>query len=84
MLSLATLMACSSPIPQAPRGEGIPDEDALLALEAYRGEGRYFLRYQRGEEIFTADWPAGASRRSSRGGATRSRRRRARGPCWAC
>ena len=36
MLSLATLMACSSPIPQAPRGEGIPDEAALLALEAYR------------------------------------------------
>ena len=53
-LLLAACVSCSSPAPEAPRGEEIPDEAAVLALEAYRGEGRYFLRYQRGEETYYA------------------------------
>ena len=46
--------ACSSPPPVPPIGEEIPPEDALIAVEAFRGEGRYFLRYQHNNEYFYA------------------------------
>lgn len=57
-LALVALLAlkggCSSAPPQAPPGEAVPDEPALLALEAYRGDDRYFIHYRRGSEHFYA------------------------------
>lgn len=53
-LLLLCCTACGTQGPEAPIGEAVPDEDALIAVEAYRGEGRYFLRYRRGESYFYA------------------------------
>jgi cardiolipin synthase len=52
--TLALAVACSSRPPEAPPGEAIPDEYVLQALEAYRGDGRYFIRYRRGPETYYA------------------------------
>ncbi len=49
-VALLTLLSCTSPGPEKSIGEEVPDEHALLALEAYRGKDRYFLRYRRGDE----------------------------------
>lgn len=52
---LLLLCSCTSPEPDKPIGEEIPSEPLLLALEAYRGNDQYFLRYLRGgEEYFVA------------------------------
>ena len=47
-------LSCSSPAPEQPRGEEVPDEEAIIAVDAYRGAGRYFLRYRRGEDFYYA------------------------------
>ena len=48
------LLACAPADIVSPLGEEVPDEPALIALDAYRGENRYFLRYELdGEEYFT-------------------------------
>lgn len=54
LTALVFTVACSSRPPEAPPGEAVPDEHVLLALEAYRGDGRYFIRYRRGPETYYA------------------------------
>ena len=53
-LGLLLLVACSSPLKTPPIGEDVPPDDALIALEAFRGEDRYFLRYQHEDNYFYA------------------------------
>ncbi len=51
--AMALLCACSTPEPVAPPiGEEVPPDPPLLALEAYRGNDQYFLRYRREGEVF--------------------------------
>ncbi len=52
--SLALIAACTPLSLKPPIGEEIPPEPLLLALEAYRGQNQYFLRYRRGNDIFYA------------------------------
>lgn len=52
LLASVLLVSCTSSPLEQPPGEEVPDEDSLLALEAYRGSDRYFLRYRRGEDIY--------------------------------
>ena len=54
LLILLCLASCSTPSSVAPMGEEVPPEDALIAVEAFRGEGRYFLRYQHNDAFFYA------------------------------
>ncbi len=57
LLGLAALLllgSCSSPERTHPIGEEVPPDPPLLALEAYRGNDQYFLRYRREQEIFYA------------------------------
>jgi cardiolipin synthase len=51
-LAMALTAACTSPEPVNPIGEEIPPEPLLLALEAYRGNGQYYLRYRRDQEVY--------------------------------
>ena len=52
--ALFASQSCSSPGLETFIGEDVPDEHALLAVEAYRGNDRYFLRYRRGAQIYYA------------------------------
>jgi cardiolipin synthase len=52
--TLCLLAACSSPDIVPPLGEEIPGEPVLEALDAYRGNDQYFLRYRQGSEIYYA------------------------------
>ncbi|MEP1472830.1 MAG: phosphatidylserine/phosphatidylglycerophosphate/cardiolipin synthase family protein [Halieaceae bacterium] len=54
VLILATGIACQTSEMVQPLGEEVPDTPALLAVDAFRGNDQYFLRYQRGQEIFYA------------------------------
>ena len=54
LLVLGCLLSCSAPAPVPPMGEEVPPEEALIAVEAFRGEGRYFLRYQHNGEYYYA------------------------------
>ena len=49
---LSVLATCSTPEVASPIGEEVPPDPPLLALEAYRGNDQYFLRYQREGDIF--------------------------------
>ncbi|MEJ2531237.1 MAG: phosphatidylserine/phosphatidylglycerophosphate/cardiolipin synthase family protein [Halioglobus sp.] len=51
---IALLCACTNGEVDQPIGEEIPPDPVLVALEAYRGEDQYFLRYRRGEEVYYA------------------------------
>ncbi|MEP4149583.1 MAG: phosphatidylserine/phosphatidylglycerophosphate/cardiolipin synthase family protein [Halioglobus sp.] len=53
-LVIGFLAACNSPTAVPPIGEEVPPDNALIAVEAFRGEDRYFLRYQHGEEYYYA------------------------------
>ena len=46
------LATCSTPEVASPIGEEVPPDPPLLALEAFRGNDQYFLRYRRDGEIF--------------------------------
>jgi len=50
--ALLLLCGCSAPEPVEPIGEEIPPDPLLYALEAYRGNDQYFLRYSRDGEIY--------------------------------
>lgn len=52
LVATACLYTCSTPEPVLPIGEDVPPYPPLLALEAYRGNDQYFLRYRRENEIF--------------------------------
>jgi len=52
--TVALLCACTNGEVAPPIGEEIPPDPVLVALEAYRGEAHYFLRYRRGQEIYYA------------------------------
>lgn len=52
--ALALLCACTNGEVAQPIGEEIPPDPVLVALEAYRGENQYFLRYRRGQQIYYA------------------------------
>ena len=52
--TFALLCACTNGEVAQPIGEEIPPDPVLVALEAYRGEDRYFLKYRRGEAIYYA------------------------------
>lgn len=54
LLSVLAIGACTSGDVASPPGEGIPPDPILLALEAYRGNDQYLLRYRRGNEIYYA------------------------------
>ena len=54
MLILVTGIACQTSELAEPLGEEVPDTPALLAIDAFRGNDQYFLRYRRGQEIFYA------------------------------
>jgi len=45
---------CSQQTTEPPIDESIPPEPLMILLDAYRGEDQYFLRYQRGDEVFYA------------------------------
>ncbi|MEH6588662.1 MAG: phosphatidylserine/phosphatidylglycerophosphate/cardiolipin synthase family protein [Halioglobus sp.] len=49
-----TSASCINSDLSAPIGEDIPDQPILLALEASRGNDQYFLKYQRGNDIYYA------------------------------
>jgi cardiolipin synthase A/B len=57
LLALVLVMAspaCINNDLSAPIGEDIPDQPTLLALEAWRGNDQYFLKYQRGNDTYYA------------------------------
>jgi cardiolipin synthase A/B len=54
LIPLFWLSACTAPSVVPPIGEEVPPEDALLAVEALRGDDRYFLRYKHGDDFFYA------------------------------
>jgi cardiolipin synthase len=54
LLVCALLSACGNNDVAPPIGEEIPPEPLLLALEAYRGNDQYFIRYRRGPDIYYA------------------------------
>ena len=47
-------LACQTSELAEPIGEEIPDEPVLIAIDAFRGNDQYFLRYRRGREVFYA------------------------------
>lgn len=49
-----SLGACTTRDIASPPGEDISPDPVLLALEAYRGNEQYLLRYRRGDEIYYA------------------------------
>lgn len=49
---VTVLVTCSAPEVASPIGEEVPPDPPLLALEAYRGNDQYFLRYRREGDIF--------------------------------
>jgi cardiolipin synthase A/B len=51
---LLACQSCSSPGLENLIGEEVPDEEALLAVEAYRGSDHYVLRYRRGAQFYYA------------------------------
>jgi cardiolipin synthase len=54
MLVAVLLCACTTRDISSPMGEEIPEDPVLLALEAFRGNEQYLLRYRRGEEVYYA------------------------------
>ena len=48
----AVSWGCTTGEINEPIGEGVPAEPAMLALEAYRGDAQYLLRYRRGEDTY--------------------------------
>ncbi len=55
LLLIATLaVACQTSELAEPIGEEVPDDPALVAIDAFRGSDQYFLRYRRGREVFYA------------------------------
>ena len=53
-LVVGSLGACTTRDIASPPGEEVPPDPVLLALEAYRGNEQYLLRYRRGDEIYYA------------------------------
>jgi len=53
-VTVAVTIACQTSELAEPLGEEVPDEPVLLAIDAFRGNDQYFLRYRRGQEIFYA------------------------------
>jgi cardiolipin synthase len=52
--ALVLFVACSNSEIEPPIDESIPADPLFILLDAYRGQGQYFLRYRRGEEIYYA------------------------------
>ena len=50
----AVTIACQTSELAEPLGEEVPDDPVLVAIDAFRGNDQYFLRYRRGQEIFYA------------------------------
>jgi cardiolipin synthase A/B len=50
----AITIACQTSELAEPLGEEVPDDPVLVAIDAFRGNDQYFLRYRRGQEIFYA------------------------------
>ena len=53
-MTVLTLVACTNGEIVEPIGEEIPPVPVLLALEAFRGNDQYLLKYRRGDEIYYA------------------------------
>jgi cardiolipin synthase len=54
LILVITSSSCINNDISAPIGEDIPDEPILQALEAWRGNDQYFLKYLRGNETYYA------------------------------
>jgi phosphatidylserine/phosphatidylglycerophosphate/cardiolipin synthase-like enzyme len=52
VLAAALTAGCTTGEISEPIGEEIPPEPVMLALEAYRGETQYLLRYSRGADVY--------------------------------
>ena len=57
LVSVVTLVAalfwgCTTGEVNEPIGEEIPPDPVMLAVEAYRGDAQYLLRYRRGEDTY--------------------------------
>jgi phosphatidylserine/phosphatidylglycerophosphate/cardiolipin synthase-like enzyme len=53
-LAVILTAACSNPDVEPPIDESIPAEPLFILLDAYRGDGQFYLRYKRGETIYYA------------------------------
>ena len=51
-LTASLVCGCTTGEVNEPIGEEIPPDPVMLALEAYRGEAQYLLRYRRGEDTY--------------------------------
>jgi phosphatidylserine/phosphatidylglycerophosphate/cardiolipin synthase-like enzyme len=52
MLAVAASWSCTTGEINEPIGEEIPPEPVMRALEAYRGDTQYLLRYRRGQDTY--------------------------------
>jgi phosphatidylserine/phosphatidylglycerophosphate/cardiolipin synthase-like enzyme len=52
LAAVVLLASCTTGEISSPIGEDIPAEPTLQALEAYRGNDQYLLRYRRGEDTY--------------------------------
>ena len=54
VLILAVIFTCGCTTGEInePIGEDVPSDPVMLALEAYRGDAQYLLRYRRGEDTY--------------------------------